>query len=193
MDETLALPSEKAVTLAMRTQQVLKHEVLASMPIDPLGGSYFVEWMTDKMEDGANVYFDKIEAMGGVVAGIENGFFQREIARAALKFQREIDSEDRVLVGVNKYVDPNEIIDIPLLSIPEAKIRKHQCDKLDALRKRRDAGRARECLDNIKSAAEKDENLMPFLIEGAHAYCTLGEMVDILKEVYSEYEEPVAF
>jgi methylmalonyl-CoA mutase, N-terminal domain len=193
MDETLALPSEKAVTLAMRTQQVLKHEVVAGAPIDPLGGSYFVEWMTDKMEAGANDYFDKIEAMGGVVAGIESGFFQREIARAALNYQQEYDRGERVIVGVNEYVDPNEIIDIPILQIAEAEIREYQSNKLNALRKRRDDSRARECLDNIKSAAEKDENLMPFLIEGAHAYCTLGEMVDILKEVYSEYEEIVAF
>ena len=193
MDETLALPSEKAVTLAMRTQQVLKHEVLASAPIDPLGGSYFVEWMTDKMEDGANQYFDKIEAMGGVVAAIESGFFQRELARAAQVYQSEFDKGERVFVGVNKYVHADEQIDIPILDIAEEDCRKHQVGKLNALRKRRDGKAVQECLDNIKLAAEKDSNLMPHLIAGAHAYCTLGEMVDILKEVYSEYEEPVTF
>ena len=193
MDETLALPSEKAVTLAMRTQQVLKHEIIAGAPIDPLGGSYFVEWMTDKMEAGANEYFDKIEAMGGVVAGIESGFFQREIARAALNYQQEFDRNERVIVGVNKYVDPDEVIEIPILEIAEEKIRAEQSNKLNDLRKRRDDARVKECLDNIKLAAEKDENLMPYFIDGAHAYCTLGEMVDILKEVYSEYEETVAF
>jgi len=193
MDETLALPSEKAVTLAMRTQQVLKHEVLASAPIDPLGGSYFVEWMTDKMEDGANQYFDKIEAMGGVVAAIESGFFQRELARAAQVYQSEFDKGERVFVGVNKYVHADEQIDIPILDIAEEDCRKHQVGKLNALRKRRDGKAVQECLDNIKLAAEKDANIMPHLISGAHAYCTLGEMVDILKEVYSEYDEPVTF
>jgi methylmalonyl-CoA mutase N-terminal domain/subunit len=193
MDETLALPSEKAVTLAMRTQQVLRHEVMAGAPIDPLGGSYYVEWMTDKMEDGANRYFDKIEAMGGVVAGIESGYFQRELAQSALVYQMEIDRGERVIVGVNRFVQSDEQIDIPILDIAEDQCRRGQIGKLDALRKRRDARAAREALDNIKLAAEKEENLMPHLIAGAHAYCTLGEMADILKEVYSEYEEPVTF
>ncbi|MBK6766104.1 MAG: methylmalonyl-CoA mutase [bacterium] len=193
MDETLALPSEKAVTLAMRTQQVLKHEVLASAPIDPLGGSYYVEWMTDKMEDGANAYFDKIAAMGGVVSAIEAGFFQRELARAAQVYQSEFDRNERILVGVNRYVQADEQIDIPILDISESECRKQQVDKLNALRRRRDSRSVQECLDNIKLAAEKSENVMPHLIAGAHAYCTLGEMVDILKEVYSEYEEPVTF
>ncbi|MBK6910822.1 MAG: methylmalonyl-CoA mutase [bacterium] len=193
MDETLALPSEKAVTLAMRTQQVLKHEVLAGAPIDPLGGSYFVEWMTDKMEDGANQYFDRIDAMGGVVAAIEGGFFQRELARAAQVYQSEFDKGERVLVGVNRYVHADEQIDIPILDISEEQCRTQQVNKLNALRRRRDGRAVQECLDNIKLAADKDLNLMPHLIAGAHAYCTLGEMVDTLKEVYSEYEEPVAF
>lgn len=193
MDETLALPSEKAVTLAMRTQQVLRHEVLASAPIDPLGGSYYVEWMTDKMEDGANAYFDKIAAMGGVIPAIETGFFQRELARAAQVYQAEFDRNERVIVGVNRYVQADEQIEIPILDISEEECRKHQVDKLNALRRRRDSHAVQECLDNIKLAAEKDVNLMPHLIAGAHAYCTLGEMVDTLKEVYSEYEEPVTF
>lgn len=193
MDETLALPSEKAVTLAMRTQQVLKHEVLASAPIDPLGGSYFVEWMTDKMEEGANHYFDRIEAMGGVVSAIESGFFQRELARAAQVYQSEFDKGERVIVGVNKYVHADEQIDIPILDISEDDCRRHQIEKLNRLRRRRDGKAVQECLDNIKLAAEKGENLMPHLISGAHAYCTLGEMVDTLKEVYTEYEEPVTF
>lgn len=193
MDETLALPSEKAVTLAMRTQQVIRHEIMAGAPIDPLGGSYFVEWMTDKMEEGAEKYFSRIEAMGGVVAGIENGFFQREIAESAFIYQREIDAGQRVIVGVNKYAVDDEAIDIPLLKISETEIQKRQADKLNSLRKRRDQRRVQESLDRIKSAAENNENLMPHFIAAAHAYCTLGEMVDILKEVYSEYEEPVSF
>jgi len=193
MDETLALPSEKAVTLAMRTQQVIRHEVLAGAPVDPLGGSYFVEWMTDKMEQGAEAYFARIEALGGVVAGIESGFFQREIAHAASIYQQEIDSGERVIVGVNKYQIENEEIEIPILKISESEIQRKQAEKLAALRRRRDAKRAQECLDNIKQAAERDENVMPHLIAAAHAHCTLGEMVNVLKEMYSEYEETASF
>lgn len=193
MDETLALPSEKAVTLAMRTQQVIRHEIMAGAPIDPLGGSYFVEWMTDKMEAGAEAYFTRIAAIGGVVAGIESGFFQREIANAASVYQREVDAGERVIVGVNKYVQENEEIEIPLLKIAESEIQKRQSEKLANLRRRRDAKRVQKSLDNIKSAAEREENVMPHLIAAAHAYGTLGEMVRVLKEVYSEYEEPVTF
>lgn len=193
MDETLALPSEKAVTLAMRTQQVIRHEVFAGAPLDPLGGSYFVEWMTDKMEEGAEEYFRKINAMGGVIAGIESGFFQHEIAKAASVYQREIDNGERVIVGVNKYEMEGEQLEIPLLKIQASEIQRVQSEKLCALRQRRDARRAQEALDHIKQAAERDENVMPHLIAGAHAYCSLGEMVNVLKEVYSEYEEPVTF
>lgn len=193
MDETLALPSEKAVTLAMRTQQVIRHEVLAGMPVDPLGGSYFVEWMTDTMEAGAEDYFAKISALGGVIAGIESGFFQREIAQAAFAYQQEIDSGERVIVGVNKYQIDDAQIEIPLLKIEAEEVQRRQTERLNALRRRRDGKRVQECLDNIKLAAERDANVMPHLIAGAHALCTLGEMVDVLKEVYSEYEEPVAF
>jgi methylmalonyl-CoA mutase, N-terminal domain len=193
MDETLALPSEKAVTLAMRTQQVIRHEIAAGAPIDPLGGSYFVEWMTDTMEKGAEDYFARIAAVGGVVAGIEKGFFQREIARSAFAYQQEIDRGDRVIVGVNKYQMDDEQLEIPLLKISETEVQRAQSEKLAALRKRRDGKRAQECLDDIKRAAEADENVMPSLIAAAHARCTLGEMVNVLKEVYSEYEEPVAF
>ncbi|MBU0509514.1 methylmalonyl-CoA mutase [bacterium] len=193
MDETLALPSEKAVTLAMRTQQVIRHEVVAGAPIDPLGGSYFVEWMTDRMEKGAEEYFQKIEALGGVVRGIEGGFFQREIAHAAFRYQQEIDEGRRVIVGVNKYQVEGEELEIPILKIEENEVQKRQSTRIAALRRRRDAKRAQECLDRIKQDAEADKNIMPSLIASAHAYCTLGEMVDTLKEVYSEYEETVAF
>jgi methylmalonyl-CoA mutase, N-terminal domain len=193
MDETLALPSEKAVTLAMRTQQVIRHEILAGAPIDPLGGSYFVEWMTDKMEDGAEAYFTKIAALGGVIPAIESGFFQREIAAAAFAYQQEIDRGERIIVGVNKYQIEEGQLEIPILKIEAEQIQKQQSEKLQNLRRRRDALRVHECLDNIKAAAARDDNLMPHLIDGAHAFCTLGEMVDVLKDVYSEYEEPATF
>jgi methylmalonyl-CoA mutase N-terminal domain/subunit len=193
MDETLALPSEKAVTLAMRTQQVIRHEVMAGAPIDPLGGSYFVEWITDSIEKEAEAYFARIEALGGVIAGIESGFFQREIAHAASVYQQEIDSGERVIVGVNKYQIEDEEIEIPILKIPETEIRRKQAERLADLRRRRDARRTQESLDNVKKAAEDDENVMPHLIAAAHAGCTLGEMVNVLKEAYSEYEETVSF
>jgi methylmalonyl-CoA mutase N-terminal domain/subunit len=193
MDETLALPSEKAVTLAMRTQQVIRHEVVAGAPIDPLGGSYFVEWMTDQMEEGAEAYFSRIAALGGVIPAIETGFFQREIAQAAFQYQQEIDRGDRVIVGVNKYQFEDEKIEIPILKISESEVQRAQSKKLLDLRRRRDAKRAQECLDRIKQAAEDDENVMAHLIAAAHARCTLGEMANMLKEVYSEYEEPMTF
>jgi len=193
MDETLALPSEKAVKLALRTQQIIAHEILAGLPIDPLGGSYFVEAVTDAMEQGAEEYFQKIDAMGGVVPAIEAGFFQREIARAAFTYQQEIERGERIIVGINDYVEEGEGIEIPILKIEADKIGEVQSRKLSALRKRRDAKRAQECLDNIKEVTEKGENVMPYLIKGAHAYCTLGEMVRVLSEVYSEYEEPAFF
>jgi methylmalonyl-CoA mutase N-terminal domain/subunit len=193
MDETLALPSEKAVKMALRTQQIIAHEILAGLPIDPLGGSYHVEAVTDAMERGAEEYFQKIDAMGGVVPAIEAGFFQREIARAAFTYQKEIERGERIIVGINEYVDEGGGIEIPVMKIEEDKIGEVQSRKLSALRKRRDAKRAQECLDNIKEVTEKSENVMPHLIAGAHAYCTLGEMVRVLSEVYSEYEEPAFF
>jgi methylmalonyl-CoA mutase N-terminal domain/subunit len=193
MDETLALPSEKAVKLALRTQQIIAHEIVGGLPIDPLGGSYYVEAVTDAMEEGAEKYFEQIDALGGVVPAIEVGFFQKEIANAAFVYQQEIERKERIIVGVNDYVEEGEEIEIPILRIEEDQVGKLQSRKLAALRKRRDAKRAQESLDNIKEATEKGENIMPHLIDGAHAYCTLGEMVDVMREVYSEYEEPAFF
>ena len=193
MDETLALPSEKAVKLSLRTQQIIAHEILAGMPIDPLGGSYFVEAVTDTMEEGAEDYFQRIEALGGVVPAIEAGFFQREIAKAAFIYQKEIENNERIIVGVNDYVEDDGQLEIPILKIEEDEVGQVQIRKLSELKQHRDKKRAQECLDNIKAATEKGENVMPHLIDGAHAYCTLGEMVDVLAEVYSVYEEPAFF
>jgi methylmalonyl-CoA mutase N-terminal domain/subunit len=193
MDETLALPSERAVKFALRTQQIIAHEIVGGLPIDPLGGSYYVEAVTDAMEEGAEKYFQQIDALGGVVPAIEVGFFQKEIANAAFVYQQEIERKERIIVGVNDYVEEGEEIEIPILRIEEDQVGKVQSRKLAALRQRRDAKRAQESLDNIKDATEKGENIMPHLIEGAHAYCTLGEMVDVMREVYSEYEEPAFF
>ncbi|NOX36975.1 MAG: methylmalonyl-CoA mutase family protein [Calditrichaeota bacterium] len=192
MDETLALPSEKAVKIALRTQQILAYETGVPYTIDPLGGSYYVEMLTNKMERQAEEYFEKIERLGGVVAGIEKGFFQQEIAKAAYQYQQEIDKKERIIVGVNEFVEPDEKIEIPILLIPE-EVEKRQIARVRELRESRDNQRVRETLAELKSAAEENRNLMPYLIECAKAYCTLGEMVNTLKDVFGEYEEPTDF
>lgn len=192
MDETLALPSEKAVKIALRTQQILAYESGVAHTIDPLGGSYYVEMLTNRMEKAAEAYFRKIDELGGVIPAIEKSFFQQEIARAAYLYQQEIDKRERIIVGVNEFVDPEEEIEIPLLIIPE-KVERYQKQKLADLRKRRNNRLVEEKLRALKSAAENDRNLMPPLIECARAYCTLGEMVNKLKEVFGEYDEPKFF
>ncbi len=192
MDETLALPSEKAVKISLRTQQVLAHETGVSYTIDPLGGSYYVEMMTNRMEKEAEDYFEKIEKLGGVIPAIEKNFFQHEIARAAYVYQQEIDRNDRIIVGVNDFADQDEKIEIPLLLIPD-EVEKQQVRNLKNLRSKRNNKLASEKLGQLKTTAASDENLMPILIECAKAYCTLGEMVDTLKEVFGEYEEPKFF
>ncbi len=192
MDETLALPSEKAVKIALRTQQILAHETGVAYTVDPLGGSYYVEMMTNRMEKAAEDYFKKIDELGGVIAAIEASFFQREIARAAYIYQQEIDKKERIIVGVNDFKEPDENIEIPILYIDE-EVEKQQIDKVHDLRKRRKAHIVEEKLSQLKMAAKGRENLMPKLIECAKVYCTLGEMVDTLKEVFGEYQEPKYF
>ena len=192
MDETLALPSEKAVKIALRTQQILAYETGVSNTMDPLGGSYFVEWMTDKMEREAQEYIHQIEQMGGVVAGIENGFFQKEIARAAYRHQKELDKKERIIVGVNRFKDPDEKIDIPLLKIGE-EVEKKQVQRLADLKSRRDEKRAQDNLKKLLQACEAKENVMPYLIDCAHADVTLGEMVHVMEEVYGTYVEKAYF
>lgn len=192
MDETLALPSEKAVKMALRTQQIIAHETGVPYTIDPLGGSYYVEMMTNKMEKQAEEYFNKIEMLGGVISAIEKNFFQQEIARAAYVYQQEIDASDRIIVGVNKFADPDEKIEIPILLISE-KVERDQIQKLNRLRHTRDNKLVRENLSKLKKAAEVSQNLMPPLIDCARTYCTLGEMVNTLKEVFGEYDEPKFF
>ena len=192
MDETLALPSEKAVKIALRTQQILAYESGVPHTIDPLAGSYFVEDLTNRMEQKAEEYFKKIEDLGGVIPAIEKGFFQKEIARAAYQYQNEIENGDRYIVGVNKFQDEDEKIEIPILEIgPE--VEKKQRDNLKKLRAERDNKRVQNCLAELKHAAQNDINLMPKLVECAHAYATVGEMINTLKEVFGEYVEPAEF
>ena len=187
MDEALALPSEKAVQIALRTQQIIAHESGVANVADPLGGSYYLEWLTDDMERQARDYFDRIESLGGVVAGIEKGFFQKEIAAAAYKYQQEIDNDERVVVGVNEFTS-DEPVEIPILEMdPEGFER--QCRRLKALRSNRNKSRHSASLASIERAAEGDENLMPHFIEAAKAKATLGEMCDVLRGVFGEYRE----
>ena len=187
MDEALALPSEKAVQIALRTQQIIAHESGVANVADPLGGSYYLEWLTDDMERQAREYFDRIDSLGGVVPAIEKGFFQKEIAAAAYKYQQEIDNDERVVVGVNEFTS-DEPVEIPILEMdPEGFER--QCKRLKALRSNRDKSRHSASLRAIEKAAEGDENLMPHFIEAAKAKATLGEMCDVLRSVFGEYRE----
>ncbi|HWP81108.1 MAG TPA: methylmalonyl-CoA mutase family protein [Bacteroidota bacterium] len=192
MDETLALPSEKAVKIALRTQQILAYETGVANTIDPLAGSYFVEALTNRMEEGAEQYFEKIDALGGVIPAIEAGFFQREIAEAAYRYQRELDAKEKIIVGVNEYVEENEQLEIPILVIsPEVEIKQRQ--RLAELRQSRDNGLVEKRLSELRQAAADDKNLMPYLLACTRAYVTLGEMCNALAEVYGVYEEPAVF
>ena len=187
MDEALALPSEKAVQIALRTQQVIAHESGVANVIDPLGGSYYLEWLTDDMERQARNYFDRIESLGGVVPAIEKGFFQKEIASASYKYQKEIDNKERIVVGVNEFTS-DEDVEIPILEMdPEGFER--QCNRLKNLRKNRNQNKAEKSLTAIEKAAEGEQNLMPIFIDAAKAKVTLGEMCDVLRGVFGEYRE----
>ncbi len=191
MDETLALPTEKAVKIALRTQQILAHETGVANVADPLAGSYFVEALTDRMEAEAEEIFRKIDAMGGVIRGIENGWFQREIQRSAYKAQQDHDSKARITVGVNDYVDhDDEKLEI-LRVDPKSEL--EQVARLKELKRTRDDAKVKAALAAIQQAAQRGENLMPKLVDGALAYCTLGEMIRTLKAEFGEYHEPPMF
>jgi len=192
MDETLALPSEKAALIALRTQQIIAHESGLANTIDPLAGSYFVEALTDKMERDAEEYFDKIEQIGGVVSGIESGWFYKEIARSASKYQQEIDNHERIIVGVNDYVLEDEKIDIPLLTI-DRRVEKAQVDKLRKMKRGRDNALVEKALNRLRVCAQSHENTFPELLNCARSYCTIGEITDVLKEVFGEWRAPNIF
>jgi len=192
MDETLALPSEKAVKIALRTQQVLAHETGVSNMIDPLGGSYFIEDLTNKMEQQAEDYFRKIDDMGGVIPAIEKSFFQSEIARAAYQYQREIEDKDRIVVGMNDFIEEDEKIEIPILEIKK-EVEEKQKRRLKELKQTRDSQKVSNALKQLDEAATQGRNLMPEFINCAKTYATLGEMIDVLKQKYGEYVEPAEF
>ncbi len=192
MDETLALPSEKAVKIALRTQQLIAYETGVANTVDPLGGSWYVEALTNRMEEMAESYFDRIDALGGVIPAIEAGFFQREIADAAYRYQQELDRKEKIIVGVNDFVEENEKVDIPILSIsPE--VERKQRERLAALRQSRDAAAVAESLAALKRACVDGANLMPRVLDCARKYVTLQEMTDTMKEVFGVYEEQAVF
>ncbi len=188
-DEALALPTDQAALIALRTQQIIAEETGVANTVDPLGGSYFVEALTKKMEDGAYDYFAKIDEMGGMVEAIEKGFPQREIQESAYQYQKAVERGDQVIVGVNKYVMEEEPMKVDILVIDES-VRDRQVARLEQVRARRDGGRVARTLDQLKRAAERGENIMPATLEAVRAYATLGEICDALRDVYGVYEEP---
>jgi methylmalonyl-CoA mutase N-terminal domain/subunit len=192
MDETLALPSDKAVKIALRTQQIIACETGVVNTIDPLAGSYFVESMTTRMEEEAEQYFEKIEALGGVIPAIELGFFQREIADAAYRYQSEVDKKEKIIVGVNEFEEENERVEIPLLTIsPEVEVK--QKKRLAELRQSRNSKAAEIAIAALRQAAVDGTNLMPRFLNAARSYVTLGEMCNALVEHFGVYEEPAVF
>src|SRR5579883_980171 len=191
LDEALALPTERAALIALRTQQIIASESGVVNTVDPLGGSYFVEKLTDQMEEEGMDYLRRIDELGGVLACIRNGFFQREIADAAYRFQREVDAKERIIVGVNGY-EMDEEIKVPTLYVDPAKEKIH-LDRLNRVRRERDQGRVKETLDALRRAAQGTENVMPYLIDCSNAYATMGEMMGVFREVFGEYMESPVF
>jgi methylmalonyl-CoA mutase, N-terminal domain len=189
MDEAWALPSEEAATVALRTQQVIAEESGVGHTVDPLAGSFFVEHETNKIEQQVYAYWREVEALGGVLPAIEQGFFQQEISDAAYRYQREVDENERIVVGINGYVDPDEELRIPILAMdPDGYDR--QCARLASLRAERDGAQVSQALDALRRAAAGTENTMPYILEAVRAYATLGEITDVFREVFGRYQEP---
>ncbi|MGI8967740.1 MAG: acyl-CoA mutase large subunit family protein [Chloroflexota bacterium] len=188
MDEVLALPTQKAVEIALRTQQIIAHETGVINTVDPLGGSYFVESMTDRMEAEANSYFDRIADMGGVLAGIDQGFFQREIAEAAFHYQRQLETHEKIMVGVNDFVN-DQPLDIPILKI-DPEVERQQIARVTELKSARDANAVQNTLDALQSATAREENVMPYILEAVRVYATVQEISDAMQVELGAYREP---
>jgi methylmalonyl-CoA mutase N-terminal domain/subunit len=188
-DEAWALPSEQAATVALRTQQIIAEETGVTDTIDPLGGSYYLEWLTDEMEEKAFEYFDKIERVGGLLTSIKTGFLQREIAETAYRYQQELERDERVVVGVNKYqVDEKQPIDT--LKINE-EAQRRQIERIVRVRDTRDNAKVKEALDELRKAFEDEKaNSMYPIIKAVRAYATLGEIMDVGRKVFGDYKEP---
>ncbi len=192
MDEALCLPTEDAVRVALRTQQILAHESGVANTIDPLAGSYYVEALTNELEEEAYKYFGKVEALGGVVDAIEKGFFQREIAEASYRYQKEIESGERTIVGVNDFVLEGEEITIPVLRIDE-EVERQQIERTQKIRKERNNKKVDEALDGLRKASEGEENVMPHIVSAVREYATIGEIFEVWRELWSEWDEPKIF
>ncbi|MCI4354147.1 MAG: methylmalonyl-CoA mutase family protein, partial [Thermoplasmata archaeon] len=191
-DEALQLPTEDAVRIALRTQQILAFESGVTETVDPFGGSYYVEWLTDRMEEEAQRYFDRIDALGGVVAGIERGFFQREIQEASFRYQRSVESGERKVVGVNAYT-VDDAIHVPRLRISE-EARRAQARRLRTLRENRNPAKYERALDRLRAVARTESgNTMPPVLDALKAKATLGEIVRAFQDVYGSYRERSMF
>ena len=192
MDETIALPSEKAAEIALRTQQLIAYESGVTNVVDPLGGSWFLEKLTDEMEEKTEEYFSEIDDLGGVIHAIEQGYQQREISKSASIYQDKIDNNKRVVVGVNKFINDEKEIDIPILEI-DTRAEQSQMEKLDQLIKNRDRQQVKNSLKQIIETCQSGDNLMPVIINAAKSYCTLGEIVDAMKTEFGEWQENSVF
>jgi methylmalonyl-CoA mutase N-terminal domain/subunit len=191
LDETYALPTEEAVTIALRTQQIIAEESGVANTIDPLGGSYFLEWMTERLENEAMEYIRKIDDMGGMVPAVERGYPQREIAASSYRLQRQIEQQEKVIVGVNKYTQGEEDR-VPMLRIDES-VSREQVDGLRRVKETRDNGAVEKALGEIRRAAEGQDNLMHPIIEATKAYCTEQEICDVLREVFGQHQDRPEF
>lgn len=191
MDETLALPTEQAATVSLRTQQIIADESGVANSIDPLGGSYFVESLTDEMERKGMSYIDKIDELGGIVEAIKQGYPQKEIADAAYHYQQLVDRNDKIVVGVNRYV-MEETRTIPILKIDES-VENKQVERTREIKKKRDGKKVKSCLDDLKDAGSGEDNLIPVILNAVREYVTLGEICDALREVLGEYRDPAYF
>jgi methylmalonyl-CoA mutase N-terminal domain/subunit len=185
-DEALSLPTEEAAKVALRTQQIIGYESGVTETVDPLAGSYFIETLTDQIEAEAWKYIQRIDEMGGSVSAIENGFMQNEIARASCNYQKAVEGKEKIIVGVNQFIEKEET-PTGLLRIDDS-IRKIQSDKLEKLRAKRNNDKVKEGLKNIQQASRDEKNIMPFVIEAVENYATLGEIADSLREIYGEYQ-----
>jgi methylmalonyl-CoA mutase N-terminal domain/subunit len=192
MDETLALPSEKAVKIALRTQQLIAYETGVINSVDPLGGSYYVESLTSRMEKEANEIFEQIDSLGGVIPAIEAGYFQKEIADAAYRYQKEVERKEKFIVGVNEFIEKDEKVDIPILTV-SPQVEKNQKQRLAEIKNNRNSLDVKNSLKEIKLAVENNYNIMPPLIKAAHNYVTIGEIISELKEVMGIYQETAVF
>jgi methylmalonyl-CoA mutase N-terminal domain/subunit len=188
MDETLALPTEQAVMVALRTQQIIAEESGVTNMIDPLGGSWAVEALTDKIEKEAFAYINRIDELGGIIRAIDIGYPQKEIADAAYRYQQQLDSQEKVIVGVNKYAIPEER-PLDILKI-EHHVEEGQIERVRRIKRERDAGVVREHLGRVHAACRNGQNLMPVLIDAVTAHCTLGEISDVYRDVFGVYRDP---